>query len=242
MNIRNVSSRTGTRIPRIATTSRRSRSASTQKRSRARLPTRLALRDDRPLFGFVSPWVRLRGARGPKSAPVQGEHQPLDPLTTKANHNRADPSQGYAGDPDHAGKDQSGSPCRPCARPSETSTDTFSNVHQRRLQPSGERRFATSPRRLNCARSGRLAGPLPLHASFHFGTKCCSLKRVEMSILTKSCSKTATYRGRRPCEIAAVCPRQAKHSEFDRNLASRLNAATRRPVGREPNDPEEQPR
>src|SRR5580704_1853742 len=38
-------------------------------------PIWFALGEDRPLFAFAGLWTRWRGARGPKSAPVEGEHE-----------------------------------------------------------------------------------------------------------------------------------------------------------------------
>ena len=40
---------------------------------------------DRPLFAFAGLWTRWRGVRGPKSAPVEGEHELYGILTTAAN-------------------------------------------------------------------------------------------------------------------------------------------------------------
>ena len=37
-------------------------------------PTWFALSEDRPLFAFAGLWRRWRGVRGPKSAPVEGDH------------------------------------------------------------------------------------------------------------------------------------------------------------------------
>jgi putative SOS response-associated peptidase YedK len=48
-------------------------------------PTWFALREDRPLFAFAGLWTRWHGARGPKSAPVEGEHELFGFLTTTAN-------------------------------------------------------------------------------------------------------------------------------------------------------------
>jgi putative SOS response-associated peptidase YedK len=48
-------------------------------------PTWFALGEDRPLFAFAGLWTRWRGVRGPKSAPVEGEHQLYGILTTDAN-------------------------------------------------------------------------------------------------------------------------------------------------------------
>ncbi len=41
--------------------------------------------EDRPLFAFAGLWASWHGVRGPKSAPVQGEHQLFGFLTTEAN-------------------------------------------------------------------------------------------------------------------------------------------------------------
>jgi putative SOS response-associated peptidase YedK len=41
--------------------------------------------EDRPLFAFAGLWASWRGVRGPKSAPVQGEHQLFGFPTTEAN-------------------------------------------------------------------------------------------------------------------------------------------------------------
>jgi putative SOS response-associated peptidase YedK len=48
-------------------------------------PTWFALAEDRPLFAFAGLWASWRGVRGPKSAPVEGEHQLFGFLTTEAN-------------------------------------------------------------------------------------------------------------------------------------------------------------
>lgn len=48
-------------------------------------PTWFALGEDRPLFAFAGLWTRWRGVRGPKSAPVEGEHELFGLLTTNAN-------------------------------------------------------------------------------------------------------------------------------------------------------------
>jgi putative SOS response-associated peptidase YedK len=48
-------------------------------------PIWFALAYDRPLFAFAGLWASWRGVGGPKSAPVQGEHQLFDFLTTDAN-------------------------------------------------------------------------------------------------------------------------------------------------------------
>ncbi len=43
------------------------------------------LGEDRPLFAFAGLWTPWRGVRGPKSAPVEGEHELIGFLTTEAN-------------------------------------------------------------------------------------------------------------------------------------------------------------
>jgi putative SOS response-associated peptidase YedK len=48
-------------------------------------PTWFALAEDRPLFAFAGLWTPWRGMRGPKSAPVEGEHTLFGFLTTEAN-------------------------------------------------------------------------------------------------------------------------------------------------------------
>jgi putative SOS response-associated peptidase YedK len=48
-------------------------------------PIWFALGDDRPVFAFAGLWTRWRGVRGPKSAPVAGEHELYGILTTDAN-------------------------------------------------------------------------------------------------------------------------------------------------------------
>ena len=48
-------------------------------------PIWFALGADRPLFAFAGLWTRWRGVRGPKSAPVEGEHELYGFLTTVAN-------------------------------------------------------------------------------------------------------------------------------------------------------------
>ena len=50
-----------------------------------KIPIWFALGTDRPLFAFAGLWTRWRGVRGPKSAPVDGEHQLWGILTTAAN-------------------------------------------------------------------------------------------------------------------------------------------------------------
>ena len=48
-------------------------------------PTWFALSEDRPLFAFAGLWTPWRGIRGPKSAPVEGNHELFGFLTTEAN-------------------------------------------------------------------------------------------------------------------------------------------------------------
>jgi len=48
-------------------------------------PTWFALGEDRPLFVFAGLWTPWRGVRGPKSAPVEGDHELFGFLTTEAN-------------------------------------------------------------------------------------------------------------------------------------------------------------
>jgi putative SOS response-associated peptidase YedK len=48
-------------------------------------PTWFALSEDRPLFAFAGLRTRWRGVRGPKSAPVDGEHELFGFLTTEPN-------------------------------------------------------------------------------------------------------------------------------------------------------------
>ena len=48
-------------------------------------PKWFALSEDRPLFAFAGLWTPWRGGRGPKSAPVGGEHELFGFLTTEAN-------------------------------------------------------------------------------------------------------------------------------------------------------------
>jgi putative SOS response-associated peptidase YedK len=50
-----------------------------------KMPTWFALSEDRPLFAFAGLWIRWRGVRGPKNAPVNGEHELFGFLTTEAN-------------------------------------------------------------------------------------------------------------------------------------------------------------
>jgi len=48
-------------------------------------PIWFALSQARPLFAFAGLWTRWRGVRGPKSAPVEGDHELYGFLTTDAN-------------------------------------------------------------------------------------------------------------------------------------------------------------
>jgi len=48
-------------------------------------PMWFALADDRPLFAFAGLWTPWRGVRGPKSAPIEGEHELFGFLTTEPN-------------------------------------------------------------------------------------------------------------------------------------------------------------
>jgi putative SOS response-associated peptidase YedK len=51
----------------------------------AQTPTWFALSVDRPLFAFAGLWTPWRGVRGPKSVPIDGNHELFGFLTTKAN-------------------------------------------------------------------------------------------------------------------------------------------------------------
>jgi putative SOS response-associated peptidase YedK len=48
-------------------------------------PKWLAINEDRPLFAFAGLWTPWRGVRGPKSAPVDGQHELFGFLTTEPN-------------------------------------------------------------------------------------------------------------------------------------------------------------
>ena len=48
-------------------------------------PVWFALAEDRALFAFAGLWTPWRGLRGPKSAPIEGEHELFGFLTTEAN-------------------------------------------------------------------------------------------------------------------------------------------------------------
>jgi putative SOS response-associated peptidase YedK len=52
---------------------------------RAAAGLKLALSEDRPLFAFAGLWTPWHGVRGPKSAPVEGNHELFGFLTTEAN-------------------------------------------------------------------------------------------------------------------------------------------------------------
>ena len=47
--------------------------------------SRIALDVDRPLFAFAGLWTPWRGVRGPRSAPIEGEHELFGFLTTEAS-------------------------------------------------------------------------------------------------------------------------------------------------------------
>ena len=48
-------------------------------------PVWFALGEERPLFAFAGLWAPWKGVRGPKSAPVEGDHELFGFLTTEAN-------------------------------------------------------------------------------------------------------------------------------------------------------------
>ena len=48
-------------------------------------PIWFALSEDRPLFAFAGLWKRWRGVRGPKSTPIEGDHELFGFLTAEAN-------------------------------------------------------------------------------------------------------------------------------------------------------------
>ena len=48
-------------------------------------PKWFAINEDRPLFAFAGLWTPWRGVRGPKSAPVDGQHELFGFLTTEPN-------------------------------------------------------------------------------------------------------------------------------------------------------------
>lgn len=51
--------------------------------TKPRKPIWFALRVNRPLFAFAGVWTFRKNARGPKSAPVEGEHELFAFLTTR---------------------------------------------------------------------------------------------------------------------------------------------------------------
>jgi putative SOS response-associated peptidase YedK len=48
-------------------------------------PIWFALSEDRPPFAFAGLWTRWRGVRGPKSTPIEGDHELFGFLTAEAN-------------------------------------------------------------------------------------------------------------------------------------------------------------
>ena len=48
-------------------------------------PIWFALNEDRPLFAFAGLWTPWHGVRGPKSVPVDGDHELFGFLTTEPN-------------------------------------------------------------------------------------------------------------------------------------------------------------
>ena len=67
-------------------------------------PKWFALGQDRPWFAFAGLWTPWRGMRGPKGAPVDGQHELFGFLHYGGERRRGpDPSQGHAGHPDDAG-------------------------------------------------------------------------------------------------------------------------------------------
>ena len=50
-----------------------------------KMPTWFALAEDRLLFAFAGLWTPWHGVRGPKSAPIEGDHELFGFLTTEAN-------------------------------------------------------------------------------------------------------------------------------------------------------------
>ena len=73
------------RQERTAASSPRRRFASTPDTKPRKTPKWFALSEDRPLFAFAGLWTPWRGVRGPKSAPVEGDHELFGFLTTEAN-------------------------------------------------------------------------------------------------------------------------------------------------------------
>jgi putative SOS response-associated peptidase YedK len=65
-------------------------------------PTWFALSEDRPLFAFADLWTGWRGVRGPKSAPVEGEHELFGFFDHGCQrHRRAHPFESHARDADY---------------------------------------------------------------------------------------------------------------------------------------------
>jgi hypothetical protein len=92
-----------------AVSCRRHRSANTLTRSRA-TPTWFALSEDRPLFAFAGLWRRWRGVRGPKSAPVEGDHnRGVRPLAGGRDRRGAETAAAVTGrDAGHCGERREG--------------------------------------------------------------------------------------------------------------------------------------
>ena len=58
-------------------------------------PKWFALSEDRPLFTFAGLWTPWRGVRGPKSAPVEGQHELFGfPYYGAERRHCANPSEG----------------------------------------------------------------------------------------------------------------------------------------------------
>jgi putative SOS response-associated peptidase YedK len=57
----------------------------TRRHQARKTPKWFALDAERPLFAFAGLWTPWRGVRGPKSAPVEGEHELFGFLTTEPN-------------------------------------------------------------------------------------------------------------------------------------------------------------
>ena len=68
-------------------------------------PTWFALAEDRPLFAFAGLWTRWRGVRGPKSAPVEGQHELFGFLTTEENATIAPTTKRFIKNPDSIHQD-----------------------------------------------------------------------------------------------------------------------------------------